>query len=314
MAYPWGDERRFHSANRFLRIRFGGRMQRIALDAGFTCPNRDGTCGTGGCTYCLNSAFNPTYCTPKKSITQQLDDGIRFHRQRRGIPHGYLAYFQAFSNTYAPLETLTEYYEEALRHPAVEGLIIATRPDCLEEEILSYLESLSSRTYVALEIGLESCRDETLLRIRRGHNFACARDAIARCHKHHIPVGAHLIFGLPGENPDIWLQDVALINDLPLQSIKFHQLQIFKNTPMEREYREHPEDFPALTPEQYVHFLADYLERLRPDIVIDRLAGEVPPQYLAASHWHRLRYEDIVKQVEAELEKRNSWQGENYLI
>lgn len=312
MDFPWGDTRRYNSGSRHMRGRFGGRMQKLAIDAGFTCPNRDGTCGTGGCTYCLNTAFNPSYCTPQKSISQQLDDGILFHQRRRVSPHGYLAYFQAFSNTYAPFEVLKARYEEALRHPKVQGLIIATRPDCLSEAVLDHLEELQQHTYVALEVGIESCRDATLRRIRRGHDFACTVEAIERCAAHHLPIGAHLIFGLPGETPEHWFSDVALINAMPLQQIKFHQLQIFKNTLIEKEFQEHPEEFHRFAPEQYVRFIADYLERLRPDIIVDRLAGEVPPKYLAVTNWHHLKYEDIVKQVENELEKRGSWQGKNW--
>ena len=309
MDFPWGDTRRFNSGSRFMRQHFGGRMQRLAIDAGFTCPNRDGTRGTGGCTYCLNTAFNPSYCTPQKSITQQIEDGILFHQKRRGTPYGYLAYFQAFSNTYAPIELLKSKYEEALQHTAIQGIIIATRPDCLYEAVLDYLEELQQRTFVSLEIGMESCRDATLRRIRRGHNLTCAVEAIERCASHHLPVGTHLIFGLPGETPEHWIDDIALLNALPLHHIKFHQLQIFKNTLIEKEFQEHPEAFHRFTPEQYVHFMADYLERLRPDIIVDRLAGEVPPKYLAVTNWHHLKYEDIVKQVENELERRNSWQG-----
>lgn len=311
-CYPWGDSRRFHSHSRFMQLRFGGRMQRVAIDAGFTCPNRDGTLGTGGCTYCLNAAFNPSYCAPQKSIFQQIDDGILFHRNRRREPHGYIAYFQAFSNTYAPIEVLKENFEEALRHPSIQGLIIATRPDCLNEEILDYLGNLQKRTYVAIEIGIESCRDETLRRIRRGHDFDCVRRALAGCRKYQLTAGAHLIFGLPGETPDDWLADLDTINTLPIQHIKFHQLQIFKGTPMEREYLEKPADFHVFTLEEYVEFIADFMERLNPDFMIDRLAGEVPPRYLAVSHWHNIRYDDIVKRVEAELERRDSWQGKRF--
>lgn len=311
-GYPWGDSRRFHSHSRFMQMQFGGRMQRVAIDAGFTCPNRDGSLGTGGCTYCLNAAFNPSYCTPKKSITQQIDDGILFHRNRRREPRGYLAYFQAFSNTYAPISDLKEKFDEALRHHKIQGLVIATRPDCLNEEILDYLESLQQRTYIAIEIGIESCRDATLRRIRRGHDFNCVRQAFAGCHAHHLPAGAHLIFGLPGETPADWLADADILNSLPIQHIKFHQLQIFKGTPMESEYHEHTADFHIFAIDEYVCFIADFLELLNPAIIIDRLAGEVPPRYLAVSHWHNIRYDEIVKCVEAELERRNSWQGKKH--
>ena len=307
--YPWGDERRFNSYNRFLKRRFGGRIQKLTLDAGFSCPNRDGTVSIGGCTYCRNDAFNPTYCNPSKSIRQQIDEGIRFHHRPSVEPAGYFAYFQAFSNTYAPLSRLRELYEEAAAHPRVRGLIIATRPDCLEEPLLEYLQELQERLYVTLEIGMESCCDETLRRINRGHDVACAVRAIEQAAAHHIPVCTHLIFGLPGERPEHWLEDLALINRLPLQSIKFHQLQIIRDTVMEAEYRQHPDDFFALPFDTYVSFIADYVKRLSPDIVIERFAAEVPPRFLCTTGWGGIRYDQVVCAIERELASRESWQG-----
>jgi len=307
--YPWGDERRFNSYNRFLKRRFGGRIQKLTLDAGFSCPNRDGTVGTGGCTYCCNDAFNPAYCDPSKSIRQQIDEGILFHHRPGVEPAGYFAYFQAFSNTYAPLSRLRELYEEAAVHPSVRGLIIATRPDCLEEPLLEYLQELQERLYVTLEIGMESCRDETLRRINRGHDVACSVRAIEQAAAHHIPVGTHLIFGLPGERPEHWLEDLALINRLPLHSIKFHQLQILRNTAMEAEFRQHPDDFFALPFDTYVSFITDYVERLSPDIVIERFAAEVPPRFLSTTGWGGIRYDQVVGAIERELASRESWQG-----
>lgn len=309
MLFPWGDERRFHSYNVFLKQQFGGRMQKLTLDAGFTCPNRDGKCGTGGCSYCLNDAFNPQYCHPSKSITSQLTEGMSFHQHRSRNLQGYLAYFQAFSNTYAPLSELQALYEEALRAPNIRGIIIATRPDCIDESILEYLERLSERTYIALEIGIESCHDDTLLSINRGHDVACATHAIERAAAHHIPVGTHLIFGLPGEKPELWLQDLSLINELPIHSLKFHQLQIIKGTRMEQEYKEHPEYFFPLPVDFYTDFLVQYLERLRPEIVIERFASEVPARYLAFSNWGHLRYDVLLQTLEQKLETANTWQG-----
>ena len=307
--YSWGDKRRFNSYNRFLKQRFGGRIQKLTLDAGFTCPNRDGTVGRGGCTYCCNDAFNPAYCVPDKSVRQQLDEGIRFHHRPGTEPAGYFAYFQAFSNTYAPLPRLKSLYKEALSHPGVCGLVIATRPDCINTPLLDYLQELQKRIFVTLEIGMESCRDATLRRINRGHDVACAVRAIEQTSEHHIPVGTHLIFGLPGERPEHWMADLALINCLPLHSIKFHQLQIIKGTAMEEEYHQHPDDFFPLPFDTYVPFIADYVERLSPDIVIERFAAEVPPRFLAAPGWGGIRYDRVVHAIEAELEHRESWQG-----
>lgn len=309
MLFPWGDARRFHSYNIFLKQQFGGRMQKLTLDAGFTCPNRDGKCGTGGCSFCLNDAFNPSYCHPAKSITEQLTEGMAFHQHRSRNLRGYLAYFQAFSNTYAPIEKLHALYEEALSVPGIQGLIIATRPDCIDEPLLDYLQELSERTYVALEIGIESCHDETLQRINRGHDFACAVQAIEQTHAHQIPVGTHLIFGLPGEQPEQWLEDIALVNNLPIHSLKFHQLQIIKGTRMEAEYKENPNDFPPMPFDFYTDFLVQYLERLRADIVIERFASEVPARYLTFSNWKHLRYDVLLQTLEEKLEAADTWQG-----
>ena len=213
LPYPWGDDRRYYSYTHYLRKHFGGRLLKIPVDAGFTCPNRDGTVGTGGCTYCLNEAFNPSYCTPVKSITEQLEDGKAFYRRRNRKIAGYLAYFQAFSNTHAPVEQLQALYEEALRVPDIQGIVIATRPDCLGEDVLDYLQAISEKTSLCVELGIESCRDETLRHIHRGHDFRCTQEAFEQLHTRGIECGGHLIFGLPGENPDIWLEDI--LADLP---------------------------------------------------------------------------------------------------
>lgn len=308
--FPWGDTRRFHSYNNFLLKQFGCRPQKVAIDAGFTCPNRDGRCGTGGCTFCLNNAFNPAYCDQQKSITQQLADGVAFHQQRRNSQSKpILAYFQAYSNTYAPLEHLQALYEEALQHPDVCGIIIATRPDCLNEAILDYLEELQTKTYVTLEVGLESCNDETLHRINRGHTLDCAIKAFEQIAKHHIPVGTHLIFGFPGEQPQQWLEELSIINSLSLHNIKFHQLQIIHGTVMAAAYATHPEVYPTLTFEAYTDFMTTYLERLDPNIIVERFASEVPPRYLARPGWGGIRYDAVVKAIEEKLERNNSWQG-----
>lgn len=312
MSYPWGDERRFNSYKRFLMQQFGGRMQKLTLDAGFTCPNRDGHAGYGGCTYCLNDAFNPSYCTPQKSVSQQLVEGIDFHRNRYRRAIGYLAYFQAYSNTYKPLSQLKSLYEEAISLPEVKGLVIATRPDCVGEDILDYLEELQTRTYVSLEIGLESCRNVTLERIHRGHSIECAVEAFERIAQHHISVGTHLIFGLPGETPEQWLEDVHFINRLPIHDIKFHQLQIIKGTQMELEYRHHPEDFYPMTLNNYLDFIVPYISQMKPNFIIERFAGEVPPQYLAVTNWCKMRYDIVLQHIEKQLAAKDIWQGKAY--
>jgi len=312
--YPWNDARRYYSYTHFLRGKFGGRLLKIPVDAGFTCPNRDGTVGTGGCTYCLNAAFNPSYCDRSQSITEQLEAGKRFYQRRNRKIAGYLAYFQAYSNTHAPVARLQTLYDEALRVPDIQGIVVATRPDCLGEEVLDYLQSLSERTYLCVEIGIESCRDETLQHIHRGHSFQCTQRAFEQLHARGIECGGHLIFGLPGENPDIWLEDIPLVNALPLQMLKFHQLQIIRGTAMEHEYQMHPESFYPLPFSTYIDFITQYLERLRPDIAIERLAGAVPAHYPATSGWQGIRYDAVVKAIEQRLAETDSHQGKHFSL
>ena len=248
---------------------------KLVVDAGFTCPH-------GRCTFCDNAAFHPAYSSPEKSITQQIDEGIAFHAAR-GRTHGpYLAYFQSFSNTNAPLDRLREVYGEALAHPAICGIVIGTRPDCVDAEKLDYIASLGC---ARMEYGIESCRDATLLRVHRGHTFACAKKAVRETAARGIPVCGHFILGLPGETRETLLEDIPRINALPLDSVKFHQLQILKGTPMAAEFAAHPEDFVRWTLDEYIDLLCDMLERLRPDIAVGRLAASVPPRFLAVPGW-----------------------------
>lgn len=256
-------------------------MQKLTIDAGFTCPNRDGTLGREGCIFCNNSAFNPAYCSPKKRITQQIDEGIAFHRYRYREGCGYLAYFQAYSNTYALLSVLEERYEEALSHPAVEGLVIGTRPDCVDEEKLDYLATLAKEHYIMVEYGIESCYDKTLERVRRGHGFACTERAIRATAERGIACGGHLILGLPGESREEILAEARILSELPLDSLKLHQLQILKGTVMEQEYLEGRAPKPY-TLMEYVALVRDFLQLLRPDIVVERFVSEVPTRFQAA--------------------------------
>lgn len=312
MANPWGDDRCFYSYNRYLERTFGERLQKIPIDAGFTCPNRDGTCGTGGCTYCLNSAFNPPYCQPRKSIPQQINDGITFFANQRSQTNKCLAYFQAFSNTHDKVENLQAKYEEALSHPAVRGIVIATRPDCIDSDRLALLAWLQKRTYVALELGIESLQDRTLQRINRGHDVQCTLTALESISRHGLPVCGHLIFGLPGETPGLWFQDLEVINKLALNSIKFHQLQIIKGTQMEMDFQENRSDFHTFTFESYVSFIANYIAQLRPDIAIERLAGEVPPRFIGQQNWQGKRYYELVAAVESKLQQIGKCQGADF--
>ena len=325
--YGFPDGKRYNSFVGYFKRKYGERLQKIVLDAGFTCPNRDGKVGRGGCTYCDNAAFHPSYSTAGKSLHLQLDEGIEFHKVRYRTTEHYLAYFQSFSNTYAPLERLRALYEEALSHPLVVGIVIGTRPDCVDEEKLDYLSDLArgrvlegwSRSLadggvrtapiVIIEYGIESCYDATLQRINRGHDFETACRAVRMTASRGLDVGAHFILGLPGETRQMMLDSCALINDLPLRSVKFHQLQIVKGTRMEKEYAECPQDFERFSLDEYLDFFTDMLERLRPDLFIERFVGEVPPRFVNETPWGLIRNVELLRLLEKRLEDRSTWQG-----
>lgn len=324
--YGFPDGKRYNSFVGYFKRKYGERLQKIVLDAGFTCPNRDGKVGRGGCTYCDNAAFHPAYSTAGKSLHQQMDEGIEFHKVRYRTTEHYLAYFQSFSNTYAPLPRLKQLYEEALAHPQVVGIVIGTRPDCVDEEKLDYLAELSqgkvmkewSRSIdgeecttpiVIVEYGIESCYDVTLQRINRGHDFETARRAVEMTAGRGLDVGAHFILGLPGETREMMLEGCTLINALPLRSVKFHQLQIVKGTRMEQEYSDRPQDFVKFTLDGYIDFFSDMLERLRPDLYIERIAGEVPPRFVNETPWGLIRNVELLRLLDRRLEERGTWQG-----
>ena len=340
MTYPWGDERRFNSYSNYFTKQFGGRVQKISIDAGFSCPNRDGKISKGGCTFCSNAAFNPSYCKPEKSIKQQIEEGIEFHQKRYRRSNQYLAYFQPFSNTYKPLEELKSIYKQALEAmsyqptqpidsirtasdrnnmgckaletPKIIGIVIGTRPDLIDEALLKYLSEIQKTHYVMLEYGVESVYDETLKRVNRGHDFATAEKAIRMTADYGIPCGAHFIFGLPGETKSMMLDAADIISRLPLTTVKFHQLQIFKGTKMAEEYLEHPEHFHLFDLDEYIDFVIDFAERLNPAIVIERFAGEVPPRFLVSEPWMKLRYDEVLSRIEKQMEERNTWQGKEF--
>ncbi len=308
--YPWGDSRRYNSYSRYFRELFGERIQKVAVNGGFTCPNRDGSISVGGCSFCNSAAFSPSYCTPEKSIAQQVAEGIEFHRRRYPKAERYLAYFQTHSNTYAPLDKLKRLYEEALSCEGIIGLVIGTRPDCVDEQKLDYIASLAQQCYVSVEYGIESCYDSTLATINRGHDFECARKAVEMTHSRGIHTGAHFIIGLPGETHQMIIDQTDIINTLPLDSIKFHQLQIFSGTLMEREYERAPERFHFPTMEEYIDLFAEILIRLRADIVVERFAGEAPPRYhRAGCDWGLVRNERLWQLLEKRLVENDLWQG-----
>lgn len=304
--------RRFNSYSDYFKIVFGGRAQKISIDAGFTCPNRDGTISTGGCSFCNNSAFNPSYCRPEKSISQQIEEGIDFHRRRYRRAQTYLAYFQPYTNTHKPIHELQKIYGEALSHPLVSGIVVGTRPDCVNEEILNLLGEIKKTHYVMIEYGIESVYDETLRRVNRGHNFATAEKAVVDTAQRGIPCGAHFILGLPGETPQMMLDGIDIISRLPLTTVKFHQLQIFKDTPMADDFNSHPSDYHLFDIQSYIDFIVHVIERLNPQFVIERLAGEVPPRFLVSEPWMSLRYDQVLHLIEDKMEELDTFQGKKF--
>jgi len=311
MTYPWGHARRFNAYSNYIHMRFGGRIQKLSIDAGFTCPNRDGTKGTGGCSFCNNEAFRPSYCTPSKSVQQQIQEGIDFHRTRYRRTARYMAYFQAYSNTYAPLSQLKQRYAEALEVGNVIGLVIGTRPDCVNEDTLDYLSHLSQEYYVVLEYGIESCYEKTLVSVNRHHTFEDSVAAIRMTAAKGIPVGVHIIFGLPGETRQQMLDEAGILSQLPLHSLKLHQLQIIRNTIIEKQYTADPGSFCLFGLDEYVDFIVQFVERLNPAIMIERFAGEAPPRYNSGPKWG-LRNDRLLGMIERRLEEKNTWQGKYY--
>lgn len=312
MQFPWGHNRRFNSYTQYLKKIFGYRVQKLTVNAGFTCPNRDGTKSFGGCTYCLNEAFNPSYCDPNKSIKQQIEEGIEFHKFRYRRAPKYIVYFQAYTNTYKPSKELKKIYEEALNHPEVVGISIGTRPDCINDDILNYLQSLSKKVYVSVEYGIESIYDSTLKLINRQHSFGDSVNAIAKTVSAGINTGAHIILGFPYETKEEMLYYANIISLLPLHTLKIHQLQIIRGTKMEEEYKQNPEKFNHFKNiDEYLLFLMNFIEKLNPNIMIERIAGEVPPSFNAGIQW-KPRYDVVLQCFEKLLEKYNTWQGKFY--
>jgi len=301
---------RYLNYNQVLKSEFTERIQKISINAGFTCPNRDGSKGLGGCTYCNNQTFSPEYCKPLKTITQQIEEGIEFFKHKYQNQF-YLAYFQSYTNTYDEFDKLKSIYEEALSHPQVKGIVVGTRPDCVNDELLDYFAILSKSVYVMIEYGIESTRDETLEFINRGHNYACAEQAIHATASRGIKTAAHLILGLPKENRETILSHAIRISELPLTAIKLHQLQLVHNTVMAKQYNEHPEWFNFYTANEYIDLLVDFLERLNPEIAIERFISQSPPSLIIAPEWGLKNFEFAVK-LEKRLQERDSWQGKIY--
>lgn len=301
----------YNDFSTFLKQYFPFKVQKISLNAGFTCPNRDGTKGYGGCTYCNNQTFNPEYCRTDKSVALQLEGGKRFFAHK--YPEmKYLAYFQAYTNTYAELDALKQKYEEALAVEDVVGLVIGTRPDCMPDDLLDYLAEQKTRTFVLIEYGIESTSDVTLRRINRGHTWADTQDAVNRTVARGLLCGGHVILGLPGETRDELLAQASHISRLPLHTLKLHQLQLIRGTRMAHEYKECPEDFHLFEMEDYLEVVIGYIERLRPDIVLERFLSQSPKDLLVAPDWGLKNYE-FTHRLRRRMEELGTYQGKKYV-
>ena len=306
-------QKRYNDFSSFIREKFGGRVQKVSIDAGFTCPNKDGTKGVGGCTYCNNNTFNPDYCQPIKPIKQQIDEGIEFFSKKYKTQK-YFAYFQAFTNTYAPLADLKKMYEEALAHEDVIGLVIATRPDSIKDEVLDYLEGLAAvGNFIKLEFGLESTKNETLEAINRCQTHEEAIDAFTRAKGRGLHLGGHLILGLPGESKADMLDHARRVSELPINTLKIHHLQIVKHTMMAVQFKKTPEMFTFMELDEYIDLVVDFMELLKPEIIVERFFSESPASMLIYPKYGLKNFE-VKHLVEKRLEERQAMQGRLFQI
>lgn len=294
----------------YLREQLPIKVQKISINAGFTCPNRNGDKGWGGCTYCNNQTFNPAYCKTERTVTEQLEEGKRFFA-RKYPDMKYLAYFQAYTNTYGDVKTVIGKYEEALAVNDIVGIVIGTRPDCMPNELLEYLKELNRRTFLMVEYGIESVNDATLARINRRHTYAETIDAVERTAKAGIRTGGHVILGLPGEEHDELMRQAAVLSELPLTTLKLHQLQLIRGTRMAHEYEQSPKDFHLYTADEYIDLVIDYVEHLRPDLVLERFVSQSPKELLIAPDWGLKNYE-ITERIKKRMRERATYQGRLY--
>ena len=289
----------------WMKKHFPFKVQKISIDAGFSCPNRDGTIARGGCTYCDNRAFHPSYCHKRDSVTEQLEAGKRFFSTK--YPEmKYLAYFQAYTNTYSPTSKLRAMYEEALAVKDVVGLVIGTRPDCVSNDLLDYLQELNKETFILVEYGIESANNKTLEYINRGHTFECSIDALERTHSRGIATGGHIILGLPGEDKNESIRQAKLISALPMDILKIHQMQIIKGTLLARQYNETP--FHLYSVDEYIELIAEYIQHLRQDLVLERFVSQSPAEFLIGPKWGLKNYEFTNKLVNY-LKQNGIYQG-----
>lgn len=305
--FTFCNPQRYLNYNQVLKTEFAERIQKISINAGFTCPNRDGSKGKGGCTYCNNQTFSPNYSKPTKSVSQQIEEGIDFFKHKYHNQY-YIAYFQSYTNTYDSIDKLKALYEEALSHPQIKGIVVGTRPDCVNTELLDYFAELSKSFYVMIEYGIESTCDKTLEFINRGHDYKCTEEVIRETAKRNINTGAHLILGLPHESRETILGHAERISSLPLTAIKLHQLQLVRGTVMAKQFRTNPEIFNFYTAEEYIDLLIEFVERLNPKIAIERFISQSPPDLLVSKGWGLKNFEFAAK-FEKRMIERDSWQG-----
>lgn len=301
----------YNRAAEWYKTKFGGRIQKIAIDAGFSCPNRDGTLSESGCIYCNNASFAPFYSNSLLSITEQLQKGSSFYQKRYQCQR-FFAYFQSYSCTYAPIEILRKKYQEAAAFKGVEGLIIATRPDCLNEEIVNLLHEFSQKTYLRIEIGVESFDDRVLSAINRCHNATTAKNAIAMIRKKNIDVSAHLIFGLPEESSDCQIKTAEEIADSGANFVKLHHLQIVKNSRLAEMFSNNPENMKLHSMYSYLEVVASFIAHLPPEIAIERFINRVPPAQLIAPRWNDIDESYFQRFLIEKLKKQNLWQGAKF--
>jgi radical SAM protein (TIGR01212 family) len=300
--------KRYNSYGSYIKSRYGERVQKVTVDAGFTCPNRDGTVANGGCIYCNNASFNPPYNDAAKSIRQQVIEGVEFLRRRYGVKK-FIVYFQAYSNTYASLDQLKELYGQALEIPDVIGLTIGTRPDCVDFDKINYLETLAKTHDITIEYGLESIYDETLRKINRGHDFQSYLNAMEMTKNRGIKICTHIILGFPWENIKDWLEQAKILSDQPVDFMKIHHLHVVNDTVMAAQYKKDP--FHVFSYNEYLKVIVSVVERLSPKIVLQRLAGEAAPRILIAPRWNK-KYAEVLHGIESELERQNTWQGKYF--
>lgn len=299
---------RYYAYNYYLRQRYGRRIQKVSVDAGFTCPNVDGTVAVGGCTFCDNRSFSPSRRLPRQAIASQIDEGIR-RLKRRYDCNDFMAYFQPATNTYAPVERLRKVYTEALAHPQVIGLAIGTRPDCVPDPVLDLIAEFAARTHVSVEYGAQTIHNRSLDWMNRGHHHDALLDAVARSQGRGFEICVHMILGLPGESAEDMRASARELARLPIDAVKLHNLYAVHDTPLADQVARG--EVALMERADYVRSLVDFLELLPPHIVVERISGDAPPDYFVGPSWC-LDKPAVKLAIQHELEQRDTWQGKAY--